>query len=66
MQHFATLFYATFLKKYGIKNCKLEKVAKKFFSFGFLKKLKLNRRYRQRCRFFIAEGVMACKGKKRK
>jgi hypothetical protein len=40
MQHFATLFYATFLKKYVIKNCKLEKVAKNFFHLVSLKKLK--------------------------
>ena len=35
MQHFATFLYATFLKKYVIKNCRLEKVCKKF-SYGLL------------------------------
>jgi hypothetical protein len=33
MQHFATLFFATFLKKYAIRSCKLEEVAKKVYSF---------------------------------
>lgn len=68
LQHFATFLYATFLKKYAIKKCKLDEVAVKIYFIEFLKNhsMLVVGRCRNDAAFVFAEGVMACKGKKKK
>ena len=69
LQHLATFLYATFLKKYAIKKCKLDEVAVKIYFIEFLKNhsmLVVGRCRKDAAFAYLRRVVMACKGKKRK